>query len=725
MNGAITYDQMRDLLREQATSIASAVGKSAPAAASGATSTGTSGFNSTLNSLSGGFSNALSATTKFATGTYKATDALANFSQVSGLLGKTGSTIGSFVTQVGEGALAINESLKSSSQQGAYFGNNLGLYSQAVLGARMSMPEWEQTIKQSSKSIAGLGVNMDVSSIGFLKLGKRLQEQDFSYQLQATGVNTEEFGKILTLVAHNAKQSDMTQVESRKKMIQSAIDMAREMDNTARITGISRQEQQESLERQLKSKESELAMLAMSEDERTAYQNNLTMTKRYGDSVQDAIKIYSTGGPMNAEETQKIVALGPEMADAARRLSEVKGTGEEDNAKREAIRQEMDAIVLRKQGDKAFAEEQMRLYKAGDAQTKAMAQSQLEQIRYAQILKRQQEEAQRQGMSLAEYQKTAQAKVEYDREMAAKSKGGTEGDASITSTTINQGERLIKDISAGVGVGMNSLNKEVGATIGGFSDLNKVLKKWTSEEMVQVPQQLVNAIAKKVGVDKEVTVPDKEKNKPKMFGGTMGMFNELLHDFGKETTVDLHGKEAVLNEGQLKNLVNSASSAASKGMPDIESTVGNMFGAMKGPMDSMSKGMPDIESTFGNMFGALKGMMPKDAPSIEPPTKGMLNDLQSSLKSELEKVKSAMPTQDSMRSIVTQMQGAMPKMQEAASAVTGKSVSMPDINPDEAMSSMTKGIDELNKRIERLIQAVEDSGDKSVRALKTSGNLIA
>jgi hypothetical protein len=691
---------MRDLLREQATSISAAVGKSAPAAAPSSSGGGTGNFNSTLSSLAGGFSNALTATTKLATGTYKAADALTNFSQVSGLLGPVGKTVGSLAEQVGAGAIVLNESLKSSSQQGAYFGNNLGLYSQAVLGARMSMPEWEQTIKQNSRSLAGLGINMDVSSLAFLKLGKRFQEQDFVYQLQATGTNTEEFGKILTLVAHNSKQSDMTRVDSSKKLIQSALDLAREMDNTARITGISRQEQQESLERQLKSKESELAMLAMSDEERTAYQNNLAMTKRYGDSVQDAIKIYSTGGPMNADETQKIVALGPEMADAARRLSEVKGTGKEDKDKREAIRQEMDAIVLRKQGDKAFAEEQMRLYKAGDAQTKAMAQSQLEQIRYAQILKRQQEEAQRQGISLAEYQKTEQAKVEYDREMAAKNKPGSEGEASLPSTTINQSERLIKDVSAGIGVGVNQLNKELGSTIGGFTDLNKVLRKWTSEEMVQVPQQLVNAIGKKLGVDREVTVPDKEKNKPKMFGGTMGMFNELLHDFGKETTVDLHGKEAVLNEGQLKNLVSSASGAA-------------------------SKGMPDIESTFGNMFGALKGMMPKDAPSIEPPTKGMISEIQSSLRSELEKVKSAMPTQDSMRSIVTQMQGSMPKLQEAASSFTGNKGSMPEMNSGEVMTNMSKGIDELNKRIERLIQAVEDSGDKSVRALKTSGNLIA
>jgi hypothetical protein len=41
------------------------------------------------------------------------------------------------------------------------------------------------------------------------------------------------------------------------------------------------------------------------------------------------------------------------------------------------------------------------------------------------------------------------------------------------------------------------------------------------------------------------------------------------------------------------------------------------------------------------------------------------------------------------------------------------------------MSAMASGIDQLNMRIERLITAVEDGSSKSVRALKSQGNMIA
>ena len=49
----------------------------------------------------------------------------------------------------------------------------------------------------------------------------------------------------------------------------------------------------------------------------------------------------------------------------------------------------------------------------------------------------------------------------------------------------------------------------------------------------------------------------------------------------------------------------------------------------------------------------------------------------------------------------------------------------PDNESNDPMTDMVKGVNELNKRIERLIMAVEDGHDKSVRAIKNTGNLIA
>lgn len=585
-----------DLLRQLVAKTGTAPG--------GGSGGGSGGGGAWASALASGANNAAQGLTKFTQGTYGASDALNNFKQVAGTLGPVGKVVGELTGTVGEAALGVNKSLNTVAQSGVYMGNNLGLYDKAVLQARMSLPEFENTIKTSGKSLAGLSFGMDRSALSYLATAKRMQETDMAYALKATGTDTEEFGKILTLVSHNARQSDLSRKSVQEQVIASSLKMATEMDNTARLTGISRQEQQESLERQLKSKESELAMLAMSEEERTAYQNNLSATKRYGDSVQDAIKIYSTGGPQNAEETQKIVALGPEMADAARRLTEVKGTSKEDDDKRAAIKAEMDNIVARKAGDKAYAEEQMRLYKSGDATAKAMATSSLEQIRYGQTIAKADEEAKKQGITREAFLKQEEDRVKATREANAKGTAtGPEGAAALPAATINKTTVLLKDTMAGTGTLFNKLNTTMGETISGMSGLNKVLSMHKAENVAALPGKVVDVAKSAAGVKPVETknIPASEKGRSE---GSLGAVGKLIEDFGSGTPMMLHGREGVITEKQLGGLVSGLQSglksdiAKSKESVPTNATFEKMFSQIKMP-EMPTAQMPSVPVASG------------------------------------------------------------------------------------------------------------------------------
>lgn len=601
-----------DLLRQ----LVAKIGQGGNTGGGGGSSGGGAG-GSILSSLTAGANNAAQGLSKFTQGTYGASDALNNFKQLAGTLGPVGKVVGELTGTVGEAALNVNKSLNTVANSGVYMGNNLGLYDKAVLQARMSLPEFENTIRTSSKSLAGLSFGMDRSALSYLATAKRMQETDMAYALKATGMDTEEFGKVLTLVSHNSRQADLSRKSVQDQVIASSLKMATEMDNTARLTGISRQEQQESLERQLKSKESELAMMAMSDEERDSYSKNMAASKRYGDSVQEAMKIYTTGGPQNAAETQTIVSLGPEMADAARRLSEIKGTGKEDEDKRAAIKAEMDNIVARKSGDKAFIEEQLRLYKTGDATAKAMAASNLEQTRYGQTIVKADEEAKKQGITREAFLKQEEARVEAQRKAAAEgSAKGPEGAAAVPAATINKTGILLKDTMAATGTYFSKLNTTMGETIAGMTGLNKYLSMHKAENVAAVPE--------------------------KMF-------------------------------------------------------------------------------KLGKAAAGIKEVEPKNIPAVE---KGLRSDnasipvLQSGLRTEVAKAKETVPTTATFEKLMNQNKPVetQPAQNQPAPAASSS---------NSTTSDLATGIADLNKRVERLITAVEEGSNNNVKAVKGKGNLIA
>jgi hypothetical protein len=103
-----------------------------------------------------------------------------------------------------------------------------------------------------------------------------------------------------------------------------------------------------------------------------------------------------------------------------------------------------------------------------------------------------------------------------------------------------------------------------------------------------------------------------------------------------------------------------------------------------------------------------------------------LGDLQVDMRSALSNIRSSMPTTGQFQEMFSSITlPSMPAVQQASNQSTSSIFAGDQTTRSDANTELIRGIEGLNMRVERLISAVEDGAEKNVRAVKSTGNLIA
>jgi hypothetical protein len=176
-----------------------------------------------------------------------------------------------------------------------------------------------------------------------------------------------------------------------------------------------------------------------------------------------------------------------------------------------------------------------------------------------------------------------------------------------------------------------------------------------------------------------------EEEKPSLYGGTPGFFNEIVHDFGAETTALLHGKKAVLNEKQLLDMAKGINTSA----------FAESVGALKAVTVSNNTAS-DVSMNPRSMMGSLQNM------DLEQKFRSMTTDL-----SKNPDIKTAMQTGQSILKTESVNTDLMGKRETKATL-------------DDVVGSLNS----LNNRMERLLTTHEDIGNKQIRATKSNNSNI-
>ena len=606
----------------------------------------------------------IDSTTKLMTGTYSLS---AGLKDVSAVLGAAGGPIVAQLTdaigKIGDSAIHINKALNEVAGSGVNFGNNIGKFTEDVVSARMSIPEFARVIAESGQKIAGLSGNAQKGAEAFLTIGKEFAESPAVRQLNAVGVGAEELNRVLLISAVNRRGMDMTDKVVRDRVNAAAQDMAVEMDNIARLTGVSRQQQEKQIQDQMKKVEVELSLAAMSEQERAAYEKNISALGAYGAKFQDVMTIVATGGARNAEDNMKMAQLGPTFVGLVNEMNAIKGNEQKDVDRRREIQNRIEAEALRIANDKAGLKTGAVLATGGGDYGRGAAEVQVAALRVGQVMQQAAKDLEaenkkrfdaKEPLITLEQLQTARLIEEQKKREAAQT-------SLEPGAIINRTEALIKDISAGASKGLNDLN--TGAK-NAATGLNEFLKPLTKEDVIR-------------------------------------NFSDFISKLNPNA----------VDSNKVSDRVKAAEEAAKAKKPGEKAEGGGMFGNMPylvgedGPeigsfnKDSNLLSNKNLRSLFGEADTDLRNAT---------------SSLQSEMRSKIADLKSSTLTAGQLEEAMSRVTAALPKQ-------------LPQMPQDNTASNeLIKHVQQLNTQVRELITAVVDGSSANVKAVRnSSGNMIA
>lgn len=197
------------------------------------------------------------------------------------------------------------------SQSGMSFNNNLMQMQAAATGTGQSLAEFAGILQSNKENVAKFGGTMTQGATQFANLSKTIRT-GYGSQLAGMGISlqqiNEELPGLMALQAQGARANNV----SMSDMAKSAVQLTKEFDVTAKLTGVSNKEQAAALAKKTSDAAFQLKLSQM--DEETKKKTMAAMARaqsEFGDAGADAVKRLTLGMPALTEEQRALEAAAP------------------------------------------------------------------------------------------------------------------------------------------------------------------------------------------------------------------------------------------------------------------------------------------------------------------------------------------------------------------------------------------------------------------------------
>ncbi len=530
--------------------------------------------------------------------------------------------LNTFTSEITKGtatATGLVDTYKLFTNVGVNFGNDALQFRDNIARTRMSVQEYSDVMGKLIPNITALGGTVTDGAKRFGKMSEEFSQTKAADELRQIGYTTKEYNEVLAISLAGRKNIDFQDADSRKKANMAAADLAMEMDKVAQLTGVSRQEQQRTLQEKQGNARVQAAIeqqvRAGGADAAAAYQKMAVQMKGLGlDKLSD--EIYS-GQALSQKSIAQLNALGPAGNQLRDAINQVRNaTDAESRARADAALREAQAAVARQ----VTSDQSLNQIRYGQGETaEALGEISISARNYANGINEEKERARRAGKEISDQeaaqnlerrarftQDLASGKAEADakRELEQATRTGTEAEKAAAAAKLKEVERAKMEakptealilvlnrlndlmstaVQTGIAAGKGTLGSPTGqAALGGIvqaaqpgaivprGTVDAINQAIASGNWVEAGKKVAEGFVAsarnllKIGTEtatntaNAVTAPDKpryESTPPVSRAGGSPNFDSFLEDFGAGTPAVLHGKEAVVTEDQLKKLV--------------------------------------------------------------------------------------------------------------------------------------------------------------------------